>query len=108
MPTEKKLIFAIIVLAALGGAVVLQRQKQSADTAAHSVEGLSAPFTMNDDRSQLVERGTASGQRDPQGRCHGTRHGGLLQGWIISCTDAGQLCPPHAIREGGTQCRKRS
>src|SRR5262249_3346775 len=42
MPTDKKLIFAIIVLAALGGAVALQRQKQSADAAAHSVEGLSA------------------------------------------------------------------
>src|ERR1051326_368318 len=42
MPTDKKLIFAIIVLAALGGAVALQKQKQTADAAAHSVEGLSA------------------------------------------------------------------
>jgi hypothetical protein len=42
MPTDKKLIFAIIVLAALGGAVAIQRQKQNADVAAHSVEGLAA------------------------------------------------------------------
>ena len=42
MPTEKKLIFAVIVLAALGGAVALQRQKQSADAVAHSVEGEAA------------------------------------------------------------------
>src|SRR5215471_9646572 len=39
MPTDKKLIFAIIVLVGLGGAVALQRKNQSADAAAHSVEG---------------------------------------------------------------------
>jgi hypothetical protein len=38
MPTDKKLIFALIVLAALGGGVLLQRQKDTADTAAHSLE----------------------------------------------------------------------
>ncbi len=42
MPTDKKLIFAIIVFAALGGAVVLQQKNQSADAAAHSVEGAAA------------------------------------------------------------------
>jgi hypothetical protein len=39
MPTDKKLIFAIIVLVGLGGAVALQRKNQTADAAAHSVEG---------------------------------------------------------------------
>jgi len=42
MPTDKKLTFAIIVLVALGGAVALQKQKQKADLAAHSVEGAAA------------------------------------------------------------------
>jgi hypothetical protein len=42
MPTDKKLIFAVIVLVALGGAVAMQRQKQTADAAAHSVEGEAA------------------------------------------------------------------
>jgi len=42
MPTDKKLIFAIIVLVGLGGAVALQRKNQNADAAAHSVEGAAA------------------------------------------------------------------
>ena len=42
MPTEKKLIFALIVLAALGGAVFLQQRNQNADLAAHSIEGQNA------------------------------------------------------------------
>jgi hypothetical protein len=42
MPTDKKLIIAIVVLAVLGGGVFYQRQKQSADLAAHSFETVSA------------------------------------------------------------------
>jgi hypothetical protein len=42
MPTDKKLIFALIVLAALGGAVFLQQKNQKADAAAHSIEGEAA------------------------------------------------------------------
>jgi hypothetical protein len=42
MPTDKKLIFAVIVLVALGGAVALQQKSQTADAAAHSVEGEAA------------------------------------------------------------------
>ncbi|HEX4341436.1 MAG TPA: DUF4340 domain-containing protein [Polyangiaceae bacterium] len=42
MPTDKKLIFAVIVLVALGGAVALQQKSQTADAAAHSVEGETA------------------------------------------------------------------
>jgi hypothetical protein len=42
MPTDKKLIFALIVLAALGGAVILQQKNQTADAAAHSIEGATA------------------------------------------------------------------
>jgi hypothetical protein len=42
MPTDKKLIFALIVLAALGGAVFLQQKNQNADAAAHSIEGEAA------------------------------------------------------------------
>jgi len=42
MPTDKKLIIAIVVLAALGGAFFMQRQKHAADTAAHSLEGEAA------------------------------------------------------------------
>ncbi|MBM4361437.1 MAG: DUF4340 domain-containing protein [Deltaproteobacteria bacterium] len=42
MPTDKKLIVALLVLAALGGAVVLQNKKQSADLEAHSLEGAAA------------------------------------------------------------------
>src|SRR5262245_36966848 len=42
MPTDKKLIVAILVLAGLGGAVFMQSQKQAADLAAHSLEGEAA------------------------------------------------------------------
>jgi len=42
MPTDKKLIIAIVVLLALGGSVFLQKQKQTADLAAHSLEGEAA------------------------------------------------------------------
>lgn len=42
MPTDKKLIIAIVILAALGGGVFLQKQKQRADLAAHSLEGEAA------------------------------------------------------------------
>ena len=39
MPTDKKLIIAVVVLVALGGATYMQRQRQSADLSAHSLEG---------------------------------------------------------------------
>jgi hypothetical protein len=42
MPTDKKLIFAVIVLVGLGGAVALQQKHQNADAAAHSMEGEAA------------------------------------------------------------------
>ncbi|HVW27342.1 MAG TPA: DUF4340 domain-containing protein [Polyangiaceae bacterium] len=38
MPTDKKIIFALIVLAALGLAVFIQHKNQTADAAAHSIE----------------------------------------------------------------------
>jgi len=38
MPTDKKLVIALVVLAVLGIAVAYQRQKQNADLAAHSLE----------------------------------------------------------------------
>jgi hypothetical protein len=41
MPTEKKLLIAIVVLLGLGGVVAMQRQKQNADLAAHSFETVS-------------------------------------------------------------------
>jgi hypothetical protein len=40
MPTDKKLIIAVLVLAALGGAVFLQNKNKAADAQAHSIEGI--------------------------------------------------------------------
>jgi len=42
MPTDKKLLIAIAVLVVLGGGVFFQRQKQSADLAAHSLDNAMA------------------------------------------------------------------
>jgi hypothetical protein len=59
MPTDKKLIIAILVLVVLGGAVFLQKQKQSADLAAHSLEGVgqSLPkITISDDDIKKIDK----------------------------------------------------
>jgi len=42
MPTDKKIIFALIVLGVLGVAVFVQQKNQTADMAAHSIEGEAA------------------------------------------------------------------
>jgi Domain of unknown function (DUF4340) len=41
MPTDKKLLIAIVVLLGLGGVVAMQRQKQNAELAAHSYDTVS-------------------------------------------------------------------
>jgi hypothetical protein len=59
MPTDKKLVFALIVLAAMGGAVYLQKQKQRADSAAHSLEGAAASLpkiAITDDDIKKIDR----------------------------------------------------
>jgi hypothetical protein len=59
MPTDKKLIIAILVLAALGGAVFMQKQNQTADAAAHSLEGagLTLPkITITDDDIKKIDK----------------------------------------------------
>jgi hypothetical protein len=59
MPTDKKLILAILVLAGLGGAVYLQRQKQGADLAAHSLESAAQSLpkiTITDDDIKKVDK----------------------------------------------------
>ena len=59
MPTDKKLIIAILVLAGLGGAVFMQKQRQTADAAAHSLEGagLTLPkITVTDDDIKKIDK----------------------------------------------------
>jgi hypothetical protein len=59
MPTDKKLILAILVLAGLGGAVYLQRQKQGADLAAHSLESAAQSLpkiTITDDDLKKIDK----------------------------------------------------
>src|SRR6476659_3461716 len=59
MPTDKKLIFAILVLAALGGAVFLQKKNQDTEMAAHSLEGAAATLpkvTITDDDIKKIDK----------------------------------------------------
>jgi hypothetical protein len=59
MPTDKKLIVAIVVLIGLGGVLVMQRQSQNADTAAHSLEGVAAALpkiTITDDDIKKIDK----------------------------------------------------
>src|SRR4051812_4529219 len=59
MPQDKKLIFAVIVLAALGGVALMQKQKQDAESAAHSLEGEAAnlpKITITDDDLKKIDK----------------------------------------------------
>ncbi|HVU00288.1 MAG TPA: DUF4340 domain-containing protein [Polyangiaceae bacterium] len=59
MPTDKKLIIAIVVLLGLGGAVALQKKSQNADLAAHSLEGEAQKLpkvTFTDDDIKKIDK----------------------------------------------------
>jgi hypothetical protein len=59
MPTDKKLIIAVVVLAVLGGAVLVQRQKERADLAAHSLESEAAKLpklAVSDDDVKKIDK----------------------------------------------------
>lgn len=59
MPTDKKLLIAIAVLAVLGGVVVMQRQKQAAELSAHSFETVSGSLpkiTITDEDLKKIDK----------------------------------------------------
>jgi hypothetical protein len=59
MPTDKKLIIAVAVLAVLGGAVYVQKQKENSDLAAHSIEGAEQALpkiTISDDDIKKIDK----------------------------------------------------